>query len=145
MSCEEHRCSNGLRALDALWVVVRHLAGDLGDVQSLIQTLCIEAHRTDPHTTAVAPAVVRFRLTLYKPTLETAAISCPRVFQSELTHTLHEVFVTVRLIFRQPFRYGERHHRVISKLAARCQQMKVIILCVVELVHGANHVTNNCT
>ena len=54
--------SNDLRALDALWVVVRHLCGDLGEVQSFIQTLCIEAYRTDPHAAAVAPVSAgRFR------------------------------------------------------------------------------------
>ena len=76
---EENRRSDSLCALDALWMIMRHLGGELRQMQRFCHVLRQPCGRRHPHGTAVAVALVGLRVILIEPAAKMGAIAPVRV------------------------------------------------------------------
>ena len=144
-----HARRDGLRALDALRVVVGDVRGQLRHVQRLAEGRVEPAHRGHAHAGAIAEAVIGFRVRVVQPVVERAAVAGVVVLAAEALHLVHDgaadgvIVLAVRV--HEGLRDGQGHDRVVRGTGVLVEQLEVVVLCGVELVVGTYDVAENST
>ena len=144
-----HARRDGLRALDALRVVVGHVRGQLRHVQRLAEGRVEPAHRGHAHAGTVAVAVVGFRFRVIQPVVERAAVAGVVVLAAEALHFFDDgaadgvIVLSVRV--HEGLRNGQGHDRVVRGTGVLVEQLEVIVLGGVEFVVGTDDVPEDST
>ena len=144
---EENRRSDSLCALDALWMIMRHLDGELRQMQRFCHVLRQPCGRRHSH--AVAVALVGLRVVLIEPAAKMGAIAPVGIGTAQLLHLPHQCCFDGGIVLptaaEQRFRYRQRHHRVVGEVGTAAEQRKILRLIVVavELVGAAHDVAQN--
>ena len=142
-------CGDGLRALDALRVVVGHLGGQLCHVQRVAEGRVDPTHRGHAHAGAVAVTAVRLRVVFVQPVVERATVAGVAVFAPEALHLFDDsaadgvIVLAVRV--HEGLRNGQSHDRVVRRTGVLVEHLEVVVLCGVEFVVGSYDVPEDST
>ena len=144
-----HAGSDGLRAFDALRVVVGDVGSQLRHVQRVAEGRVEPAHRGHAHAGAVAVAVVGFRVGIVQPVVERATVAGVVVLAAEALHFSDDgaadgvIVLSVRV--HEGLRNCQGHDRVVRGTGVLVEQLEVIVLGGVEFVVGTNNVPEDST
>ena len=128
---------------------MRHLGGELRQMQRFCHVLRQPCGRRHSHGTAVAVALVGLRVILIEPAAKMGAIAPVGISAAQLLHLPHQCRFDSSIVLptgaEQRFRYRQRHHRVVGEVGTAAEQRKILGLVVVavELVGAAHDVTQN--
>ena len=144
-----HAGSDGLRAFDALRVVVCDLGGELRLVKRVAEGRVEPAHRGHAHAGAVAVAAIGFRVVFIQPVVERATVAGVVILAPEALHLLDDgaadgvIVLAVRV--HEGLRNGQGHDRVVRGAGVLVEQLEVVVLRGVEFVVGSYDVAENST
>ena len=146
---EENRRSNSLCALDALWMIMRHLGGEPRQTQRFRHICCQPCGRRHPHGAAVSVALVGLRVVLIEPAAKMGAIAPVGIGTAQLLHLPHQCCFDGGIVLptgaEQRLCHRQRHHRIVSEVGTAAEQGEILRLIVVavELVGAAHDVAQN--
>ena len=145
-----NRRGGGLRALDALRMVMGDLGGKPRQMQHLLHVPSQPRRRRYPHGAAVAVAVIGLRRVLVKPTAEPYTVAPVGISAPQTLHFPHQRRFDDNVILpagvHKRFRHRQSHNRIVGEFGLLAEQRKVFCFVIVaaEFIGAAYDIAENC-
>ena len=147
---QKNRCRRGLRAFDALRVVVGDFSGHFCHFQCFVQRVEQPACCRHPHSRAVTETAIGIRIFCVQPPAEHPAVTGMGIFTAPEPHfMLHCTKCSLRqtLSVNQTNCHRSGHDGIIGEVRFLAQQRKILVLVivVVKFIGTAHDVTQDCS
>ena len=147
---QKNHCRRGLRAFDALRVVVGDFSGHFCHFQRFVQRIEQPARCRHPHSRAVTETAIGIRIFCVQPPAEHPAVTGMGIFTAPEPHfMLHCTKCSLRqtLSVNQTNCHRSGHDGIIGEVRFLAQQRKILVLVivVVKFIGTAHDVTQDCS